>query len=171
MQDRASMTRFSRVPVVLALAGWALANSPAGAENKDTKPGPIASGAYETVQVDGKAAPPVAVSAMTEQGSTRCDPGELRVPAATPIDLRVENRSDQILTIGSPDLFAHGHLIRFDGPAGHAASELGFTIKPHSRARIVVRTPEAGSYPFTCAVTGDQGTPFKGTLTVASAQR
>ena len=141
-----------------------LAPPPARAQDKNTKPAQLESGEFQTVELDGKSVPPISVTATVADGKTQCDPQTLQVPAETPIDLRIDNQSAQPLSLSSGELFAPGRLVRFDGAVGHAASELGFTVKPHAKGRIVIRTPKAGEYDYGCAAAGNQGTPFKGKL-------
>jgi len=115
-------------------------------------------------QVGGKVAAPVEIIAVVEGDRTRCEPAEARLPAEGEIDLRIINRSDLPVTVGSARLLADQNLVRHEGDAVHVAGNTGYQVKAKGLGRIVVRTPGPGRYEFTCASSRHQGEPFRGVL-------
>lgn len=144
-----------------------VSGSPSGsAQDQSPAAGRGATNATPAAEVGGQTAPPIEIVTGVEGGTVRCEPGELRVPAAQAIDLRIVNRSDLPFTLAAPLIFDDGHLVRFEGDVAHSAGGEGYIVKGNGVARIVLRTPPAGEYPWTCADARHQGTPFRGKLIV-----
>jgi hypothetical protein len=132
--------------------------------------GPAAAQDIPPAQVDGKVAAPVEIIAVVESDRTRCEPAEARLPAEGAIDLRIVNRSNLPVTVGSAQLLADQNLIRHEGDAVHVAGNTGYVVKPNGVGRIIVRTPAPGRYEFTCASVRQQGEPFRGVIEFVKAQ-
>ena len=150
----------------LAVIGLALAAAPALAQDRSPAAGRGATSGVPAAEVGGQVAPPIEIVAGVEGEAARCEPAELRVPAGQTMDLRIVNKSDQPFTVAAPMIFDDHHLVRFEGDVAHSAGGEGYIVKANGTARIVLRTPAAGEYPFTCANVRNQGTPFRGKLTV-----
>ena len=121
-------------------------------------------------QLGDKVLPPVEILAETVGDSVRCSPAEIRLPAQDEIDLRLVNRTDQQITVGGPELFSDRNLLRTEGDIVHAASDLGYVVKPNATGRVVLRTPAPGQYRYSCAGTRSQGAPAGGVLEVVAAK-
>ena len=157
-----------RAPLLaLALAaagGWA-----ACAQDRSPAAGRGGSSGVPAAESGGQQLPPIEIVTGVEGGAAKCEPGELRLPANQTVDLRIINKSDRQFTLAAPKIFDDGHLVRFEGDTIHAAGGAGYSVKANGTARIILRTPEAGEYPFTCADTRNQGSPFRGKLTVVGS--
>lgn len=132
--------------------------------------GPAAAQVPPPEQRGDKVLPPIEILAELVGGTVRCSPPEVRLPAQDEIDLRLVNRSDQTVTVAGPELFSDRNLVRSEGDVVHAASDQAYVVKPNGTARVIVRTPPAGQYRYTCAGNRSQGTPSGGTLTIVSTQ-
>lgn len=126
--------------------------------------GPAIAQDISPAQVGGRVAAPVEIVAVIEGDRTRCEPAEARLPAEGEIDLRIINRSNLQVTVGSAQLLADQNLVRHEGDAVHVAGNTGYSVKADGLARIVVRTPGPGRYEFTCASARHQGEPFRGVI-------
>jgi hypothetical protein len=131
---------------------------------------PAAAQVPAPAQRGDKVLPPIEILAELVGDSVRCSPAEVRLPAQDEIDLRLVNRSDQPLTFAGQEIFSDRHLVRLEGDVVHAASDQGYVVKPNATGRIILRTPPAGQYRYTCASSRTQGNPTGGTLTVVAAQ-
>jgi hypothetical protein len=121
-------------------------------------------------QLGDKVLPPVEILAETVGDAVRCSPVEIRLPAQDEIDLRLVNRTDQQITVGGPELFSDRNLVRTEGDIVHAASDLGYVVKPNATGRVVLRTPAPGQYRYSCAGTRSQGAPAGGVLEVVATK-
>lgn len=152
---------------LLALA--LVAALPALAQDKSPAAGRGGTNQVPAAEAGGQPLPPIEIVTGVEGGAAKCEPGDLRLPANQTVDLRIINKSDQQFTLAAPKIFDDGHLVRFEGDTIHVAGGEGYSVKANGTARIILRTPEAGEYPFTCANTRNQGTPFRGKLTVVGS--
>ena len=108
-------------------------------------------------------AEPAVVEVLMEVAAegARCRPPEARLPAGTPVELRLVNSgATPIRFIGTA--FLEGSQV--EGSSGAVADgEAGYLVGPGVTARIAVtRTPAQGRYPFTCA-TEQAGKAVEGT--------
>lgn len=138
--------------LVLAL----LAPAAAGAQNVAVPP----------AQVGEQVAAPVEIVAERVGNNVRCEPAQARFPATDEIDLRLINRTDRQVTVSAPRLLIEQQVRSHEGDVGHAASNQGYVLKPQGVARLIVRTPQPGDYPYQCIYANNTGDPFKGTLTI-----
>jgi plastocyanin len=184
-QDRTITGRVGRAAAVAAVLAIA-SGSPAGAQAPAPSGGAApAAGAQDrtpagarggsanipAANVGGEDAPPIEITAGIENGAAKCEPADLRIPAGETIDLRVINKAAEQFTISAPEIFRDQNLVRFEGDVAHSAGNEGYIVKQNGLARIIVRTPPAGQYPFTCANIRNYGTPFKGTMTIVESAR
>ena len=132
--------------------------------------GTAASQVPAPAQLGDKVLPPIEILAETVGDTVRCSPAEIRLPAQDEIDLRLVNRTDQQITVGGPELFSDRNLVRTEGDIVHAASDLGYVVKPNATGRVVLRTPAPGQYRYSCAGTRNQGAPTGGVLEVVAAK-
>ena len=155
-----------RLPLVaLALA----AALPAFAQGQSPATGRGGTSGVPAAESGGQPLPPIEIVTGVEGDAAKCEPGDLRLPANQTVDLRIINKSDQQFTLAAPKIFDDGHLVRFEGDTIHVAGGEGYSVKANGTARIILRTPAAGEYPFTCANTRNQGSPFRGKLTIVGS--
>jgi hypothetical protein len=117
-------------------------------------------------QVGDQVAAPVEIVASLVGNNVRCEPPQARFPATDEIDLRLINRTDRQVTISAPKLLIEQMVRTHEGDVGHAASNQGYVLKPQGVARLVVRTPQPGEYPYQCIYANNTGDPFKGSITI-----
>lgn len=158
---------FRRYQVFTVLL-FAFAGTPVAAQDQSPAAGRGATNEKPAATIEGKQIAPVEIVTGLKDNVPSCEPSELRIPAGQPIDLRIVNRSDQQFTLAGPIIFADQNLIRFEGDVVHSAGNAGYIVKASGTARIILRTPPAGDYEFTCANTRNQGTPFRGKMTVVA---
>ncbi len=117
-------------------------------------------------QVGEQVAAPVEIVASKVGDNVQCEPGQARFPATDEIDLRLINRTDRQVTVSAPKLLIEQLVRSHEGDVGHAASNNGYVLKPNGAARLIVRTPQPGEYPYQCIYANNTGSPFQGMLTV-----
>jgi hypothetical protein len=116
-------------------------------------------------------APSVDLTMTVQNGAAACAPAELRLPAETEVNIRVQNHSTSQIVLTAPQIFENKNVIHHDGDVVHVASNEGYTVKQNGKGEIRVRTIAAGQYPFGCTSVNDKSQPFKGTLTLTPAAR
>ena len=117
-------------------------------------------------QVGEQVAAPVEIVATKVGNNVQCEPGQARFPATDEIDLRLINRTDRQVTISAPRLLIEQMVRSHEGDVGHAASNQGYVLKPQGVARLMVRTPQPGDYPYQCIYANNTADPFQGMLTI-----
>ncbi|MFC4171505.1 cupredoxin domain-containing protein [Microvirga sp. GCM10011540] len=99
--------------------------------------------------VSGEVATPVEITMNYVNGDVQCGPPRARLPARDPLELRVINRADRIITFAAPKFFAATQHIESAGFVVDLVKG-GFTVAPQSTARVLLRTPAPGEYYFSC---------------------
>ncbi|HYF56154.1 MAG TPA: hypothetical protein VEA41_18010 [Salinarimonas sp.] len=117
-------------------------------------------------QVGNQVATPVEIVATKVGNNVQCEPGQARFPATDEIDLRLINRTDRPVTVSAPRLLIEQMVRSHEGDVAHAASNQGYVLKPQGVARLMVRTPQPGDYPYQCIYANNTGDPFKGTIAI-----
>jgi len=79
-----------------------------------------------------------------------CEPRELRVPARTPIELRLDNRGAVALTFHAPTFLSRERVESAGVPVTERGPLEGLVVAPGTTERIRMLTPGEGRYPFAC---------------------
>ncbi|KAA2244155.1 hypothetical protein [Salinarimonas soli] len=116
--------------------------------------------------VGDQVAAPVEIVVEKTGNNVRCEPQQARFPATDEVDLRLINRTDRPVTVSAPGLLIEQMVRSHEGDVAHAASNNGYVLKPQGVARLMLRTPKPGEYPYQCIYANNTADPFKGTLTV-----
>jgi uncharacterized cupredoxin-like copper-binding protein len=116
--------------------------------------------------VGDQVAAPVEIVAQRSGDNVSCEPGQARFPATDEIDLRLINRTDRQVTVSSPKMLIEQQVRSHEGDVAHAANNNGYVLKPNGTARLIVRTPQPGDYPYECLFANNTSSPFKGTITI-----
>lgn len=113
--------------------------------------------------------PPVSLIAEDVDGSLRCAPAELRLPAQSNVRFEIVNKTKQQVSLTAPELFKNRNVLHHDGDLVHVASNDGYLIKQGGTGVLKVRTMEEGQYPYACTSVSRQSEPFRGTLTLTKS--
>lgn len=149
---------------LLACLGLDAYASPAGAQ----APGaPVLSPPV----VGGEVSTPIELTMSTVNGQVECGPRRVRLPAASPLDLRIVNRSTDSIMFVAPDFFKATRHIESAGFVMDLVKG-GFLVAPQSTARVIVQSPLPGEYYYSCFAPGRVPTPeSSGFLFVVPAAR
>jgi hypothetical protein len=129
--------------------GCALAAQPSAAQPAAAQVTPGAAGAVVT---------PVEFVMETINGEVRCRPPRARLPARTALEVRVENRAAIPIFFVAPDFFRAANVKESAGFV-YDVGKGGFLAAPNSTVRVVLGTPEAGEYYYSCFAPGTVPTP------------
>lgn len=97
------------------------------------------------------AEPPV-VEVLMEMASdgVTCRPPEARLPARSPVEIRLVNPSASAIRFIATKFFEGSNV---EGATGAVEEGAGYLVGPGVTARIAVKsTPPEGAFPFTCAM-------------------
>jgi hypothetical protein len=87
-------------------------------------------------------------------GQVQCRPPRARLPALNPLQLRVVNRSEQMLTFVAPDFFKASKHIESAGFTWDLVRG-GFSVAPEASASVLLLTPAVpGEYYYSCYLPG-----------------
>ena len=108
--------------------------------------------------VAGQVAAPVEIVMEMINGEVRCSPPRARLPAQSPLDFRVVNRAERPLMFVAPQFFQAANVIE---SAGYALDLVqgGFLARPQATLRVLLRTPQAGEYYYSCYEQGQVPAP------------
>jgi cupredoxin-like protein len=104
---------------------------------------------------------PPEILVTAKDGTPRCEPQELRVPADAHIDLRVQNQGGRSVVVRAPDLFGSD---RVRGATNATKEGDGYMVAGHHNGQMIVHTPPQGQYRFACADQGAVAGEMAGTL-------
>jgi hypothetical protein len=109
---------------------------------------------------------PPEIQVLVQDGSPRCEPQELRVPADANIDLRIQNQGGRAVVLHAPDLFG-GARVR--GATNAARDGEGYRVAGHENGQLIVQTPPQGAYRFACTDPGAAATDGTGKLVTVNS--
>ena len=101
---------------------------------------------------------PVEIVIETIDGEVRCRPPRARLPGSAALELRVANRADQPIFFVAPEFFRAAEVQESSGFT-YDVVKGGFLAAPESTVRILLRTPVAGEYYYSCFAPGAIPTP------------
>ena len=106
---------------------------------------------------------PVEFKITMEDGKPVCAPAELRLPADSNVELRIDSTASKpvVLTMEGGQ-FENSRVLHHSGDLGHVMTEKGFTVKQNGKGMIRLRTVQAGEFAYACTSTGNMSDPFKG---------
>lgn len=132
------------------------------AATQSTQGVPNADGAQITVQDRAQApltATPIEITADIVNARVICRPQRARLPALTVLDLRVQNRSTRIIRFVAPKFFDRSDHLESSGLV-YDLTTGGFAAAPNSTVRVLLRSPPAGDYYFSCNLPMEAPTPI-----------
>ncbi|MBJ6126997.1 hypothetical protein [Microvirga splendida] len=92
---------------------------------------------------------PVEISAETVNGDLRCRPPRARLPATTPLELRVVNRSELPVAFAAPKFFNASKIVESGGFTWNIVQDT-FIVAPRSTVWVMLQSPVPGEYYYSC---------------------
>jgi hypothetical protein len=121
--------------------------------------------------VGGELATPIEVEMLTVNGEVVCRPPAVRLPARTPIEFRAINCAERPIMIVTEHFFEIAEIIETSEFALQARPD-GFLVPAEGLVRVLLQTPPAGEYAYSCFEPGALPTPkSSGFLIAVPAER